>query len=122
MKTRQEIFDISATHLLSQGVKSVTVNYGRATTACLYRGPGELQCAIGVLIPDTLYQPGMEEQTIQSMFVLFPREMASSGLNVEDEDLLRDLQIIHDECLVAEWKVLLKDLAERYDLKTEVVS
>jgi len=48
--TRQEAYDIVRRHLLTQMKVSCS-----ETGACKYRGPDGLKCAIGALIPDSLY-------------------------------------------------------------------
>lgn len=63
MRTNQEIFDIAATHLLTQNKQSTAIrldSYGRSQTVCLYRGPNGLMCGIGPFIPDEKYTPEME--------------------------------------------------------------
>ena len=50
MQTRQEIFEIVAKHLFSQGQRALN-----SLGSCSYRGHG-LKCAVGVLIPDDEYR------------------------------------------------------------------
>lgn len=52
----QESFDFAAEYVFRQGEQSFE------TTACLYRGPRGLKCAIGSLLPDSLYETGMEQK------------------------------------------------------------
>lgn len=55
MITGQELFDIIATHLITQTGLSIDER-GKY----LYRGPNGLKCAAGFLIPDEDYIPEME--------------------------------------------------------------
>lgn len=50
----QAVFNTVAEHLLRQGRKSLD-NF-----ACAYRGENGAKCAVGVVIPDTLYEPEIE--------------------------------------------------------------
>ncbi len=52
--TKQQTFNKVVRHLRRQGVQS------SRTGRCLYRGPDDTKCAVGCLIPDELYQLGME--------------------------------------------------------------
>lgn len=125
MKTDQEIFDITATHLLSQNEKSIIkspdTEHG-ITPACRYRGEGGLKCAIGPLIPDDLYSANMEGLSIHRLFGRFPTLMEKCGLNICNQSLLIELQNIHDDYKVEEWRVLLWRLAtaNRLDPKVTV--
>lgn len=49
--TAQQVFDRTATHLLTQGEKSVDPN-----DVCAYRGSHGRRCAAGIWIPDGTYR------------------------------------------------------------------
>lgn len=59
---------------------------------CYYRGPNGSKCAVGCLIPDSVYRPEMENNTLESL-----RE---AGLlvvsNEQTESFLEDAQSLHD--------------------------
>ena len=103
----QEIFYKVVTHLLTQNKRSEG-----ADNVCMYRNPDGLMCAVGVLIPDDVYDSGMEG-------ICFP-----SVLNSWDKlDFLRDasylladLQVIHDGSPVNEWPSELNLLAKDFGL------
>lgn len=61
---------------------------------CMYRGSAGTACAVGCLIPDTLYQPYMEEQRVWNIVT------ESSGLaylfNPDIVFVLTTLQVCHD--------------------------
>ncbi len=122
MKTQQEIFDIAATHLLRQNSKSARHSSNSHSVACLYRGRGDLKCAIGIFIPDDLYDKDMEQKDVNVLFQEFPEALAACGLDVSEKKLLRGLQSIHDQHPVREWRARLSQLARRLKLDDGVLS
>jgi hypothetical protein len=125
--TPQEIFDTVATHLFTQGERAgIFVDEDDDSGPefeCRYRTPHGAKCAVGVLLPDEVYDPAMEGCSVlgicDSSFQV-PSWIASTP------NLLRDLQQVHDEPL--SWyndKSMLDDLrivAERYDLDVGVLT
>lgn len=105
----QEIFDKVATHLATQGKKSLGPMGG-----CLYRSPDGCMCAVGCLITDEAYQESMEGWCVSE--VGFRNAIEQSGIEytVENLRLLSSLQSIHDVNEVAEWKTKLFRLAETF--------
>ncbi len=91
--TPQEIFDKVAKHLFTQGCRSAELDED-TDSACLYRGPEGRMCAVGVLIPDELYNTDMEYMNaaylIGNVGSPFPAWMKAN------ENLLHSLQISHD--------------------------
>lgn len=65
---------------------------------CLFRGPNGTKCAVGVLIPDDIYDPAMddpqEHSTIPHLLRNFPK--AKELLRGISGDFLKDLQFAHD--------------------------
>jgi len=53
--TAQTIFDTVVDHLFTQGRPAVAGN-----GFCAYRGANGAKCAVGILIPDDLYDPKMD--------------------------------------------------------------
>lgn len=108
--TKQEIFDTVARHLATQGrqaVREVTPeDNGLPISTCQYRTPDGLKCAVGAIMPDSIYTPDMEGNSVQTLVMLaqdsadpenpFWDVLESSG------DLLKDLQLIHDSSF--NWK------------------
>jgi hypothetical protein len=133
---KQRIFNKVAKHLLKQGVKCQT---NRGT--CRYRGSEGKTCAIGCLIPDSLYDPQIENMGIHVAFnyaapyegliapLVKPRAGtrkrvlmdilagATGASTAEHYYFLRQLQSVHDGYEPDEWRGELKDLADKYDLK-----
>ncbi len=91
MISRQEAFDKVWRHfVVEKGPPSAGLRDG--TSVCLYRGSGGRRCAIGVLVPDELYDPEWEETTIT------PRILALTGLDPDaDLTFARELQRCHDD-------------------------
>jgi hypothetical protein len=103
--TKQEIFDQVANHLLTQMQKSE--NIGRK---CMYRNYSGLKCAAGCLISDEEYEERFEGC---SWYKLIEREQISKY----HERLIQELQDIHDNYEVCDWKDELKYLANKRNLK-----
>ena len=87
----QEIFDTVATHLLKQGRRAVNPDIPEM---CHYRGAGGTACAVGVLIPDEVYDPMMEGRTVIGL-------LSHPGFKLprwlwNNETLLIELQDVHD--------------------------
>ena len=98
--TEQEIFDQAVKHLLTQNAVSTG-----SDGSCKYRGDNGLICAAGCFISDDEYGPEMEGKNWGSL--------STPQKHIE---LISDLQIIHDDCLVEDWESELVDLAKGYDL------
>ncbi len=110
--TNREIFDRVKAHLLKQGRRSLLPG---SNYRCAYRGEGGLSCAIGCLISDEAYSPYLENKATNDTPVL--QALINSGLNNEEAltlNLLRDLQIIHDQEMVGDWPYHLDKLERDY--------
>lgn len=119
--TKQEIFEKIATHLLTQNKKSMTtfpITKVRDGQICAYRGDNNTKCAVGLLIPDEIYNENMEKKNVQELLEEFP--LALSHLKLEEDDkrifLLIDMQSIHDNIEPYEWKSSLQKYAVKYNL------
>lgn len=89
----QEIFDTVAKHLFKQGCRSKELDDDLDST-CLYRGPDGRMCAVGVLIPDSLYKVDMEYQNIT--YLIGKAGSPLPGWMRANESLLQLLQASHD--------------------------
>lgn len=83
--TRQETFDIVVAALIQQGRPSVS------SEGCMYRGDGDLKCAVGHLIPDDKYTPYFEGLSCLSENLRIILHDAGHDL-----DIVSDLQYAHD--------------------------
>jgi len=132
--TAQEIFDEVATHLAKQKVQSAKRNEARGDHSCLYRGPNSTKCAFGIFIPDELYSEALETTTVSTLMACARNKRKNSvnygysaplrnAMTTEliavlepldvHEDLLRQLQKIHDaETGPAFWGLQLAELAK----------
>ena len=91
LPSSQEIFNLVVEHLFKQGRPAYDGVQG-----CMYRTHDGLRCAVGVLIPDDLYDKAFESN--QSNFVIQKLLDADLADWREHEDLLMRLQSIHDHC------------------------
>lgn len=124
---RQEVFNKVYTHLLKQNAKSRMVDsFGNELHTCAYRGKDGMMCAVGCLIPDELYSPGMEMGSIagQGSQANLVREVLGKlgfacdlGNFAGDLYFLSGLQNIHDRNDVKYWKSLLEKFAISYKLE-----
>jgi hypothetical protein len=89
LPSAQEVFDIVVNHLFTQGRPAHDGVQG-----CMYRAPDGLRCAVGVLIPDDLYDPEFETNSADKVI----HDLFKSGLADwrEHEKLLLALQDAHD--------------------------
>lgn len=116
----QEAFDLATRHLLTQKQRSATPRPG-SKDRCLYRAPDGCKCAVGALIPDDIYEPGMDDgdsgiDDVISRFPVIKELFANVSMN-----LLAELQNIHDDTPPRLWAEELRHLASEYGLNTEVL-
>lgn len=114
--TDQEIYDKVAIHLLTQNKRS-QINYGDGTR-CVYKSPNGLMCAMGILIPDELYNETMEGENINNNSAV----QDAIGLRSNQTKLANILQRCHDYVHPADWKKVLIESGEIFNLNTEIVS
>jgi hypothetical protein len=93
----QEIYDKVATHLRTQGRPS------KKAQACFYRGPNDLQCAIGCLVDDETGKRWDEIDGETRISHIIKRHAEGEFLLPEDMEpeegveFLDRLQFVHDE-------------------------
>ena len=91
LPSAQEVFDLVVEHLFKQGRPAYDGNQG-----CRYRTHDGLRCAVGVLIPDDLYDPAFETNIAATVIQeLFDADLADWR---EHKYLLNALQLAHDKC------------------------
>lgn len=119
MSNLQSLFDKVATHLLTQGKQSAVQNE-TGETQCLYRGPDGTKCAAGCLIPDALYSDALECKTV----VCIPESIqAAMGITCAiEENLVWNLQQMHDHRPPSLWKERLLGVALTFNLDPSVVT
>ncbi|ANS05323.1 hypothetical protein [uncultured Mediterranean phage] len=129
--TLQQLFNRVGKHLLTQLQQSTNPHEDQpGKTVCLYRNRSGLQCAIGCLIPDTHYHPGMEDRPVRSLLddPAGPTlDAARLAHNIQDlSRLLSSLQTAHDGALANRrpsyyrkvWSGDLATIARRQNLST----
>lgn len=104
--TGQEIFDAVAIHLLTQKRKSVGAN-----GVCRYRWHG-LRCAIGCLIPDAQYTPGLEHCSGPHNYSV----RVAAGILDNQVPLVAALQNVHDVGFASCWPSRLRQVSSDFRL------
>ena len=107
----QELFDFIVGRVIAQGEPSVL------NGTCQYRAPGGLKCAVGHIIPDSLYRKSMEGANLT--------HIVNKDLGLTCYHMLLDLQKAHDNAgdahdnddFVADFTNRAKDVAHIYELK-----
>lgn len=88
--TAQELFNTVVLHMRKQGRQSNTAGPG---SSCRYRSPEGMKCAVGCLIPDEVYNQGIEGRSVNSAAVM----MLLMDLHLQEhKSLLISLQGAHD--------------------------
>lgn len=103
--THMEVFQFIEHHLLTQDAKSIGFEKG----ICYYRGDNDLKCAAGCLISDGEYTPKFETNNWSTL-------VRQRLVPAAHSELIRELQLIHDDVPVDSWKhhldLLRKDIEE----------
>lgn len=107
--TDQELFDKVAAHLRTQNAKAMN-----ADCQCMYRAPDGKRCAAGCLILDEHYAPNIEGLAITGNLVW--ARLSASGVADAQAQLVQELQIVHDNCQIDQWKSELARVAGRHNL------
>lgn len=103
--TAQQVFDQVVTHLREQGQRSLG-----SGGDCSYRGNFGLMCAAGCLIADAEYDSYFDTACDTS----WERHVERGNFPPDHRDLIKSLQVIHDETDPEDWERDFKDLA-RYE-------
>ena len=102
--SRQEMYDLMMAHLRNQKVRSET------KSGCMYRGPNGLKCAIGALIPDSMYNEKMEGRSPEFLYENFKK----LRIRKKDIDFLNDMQELHDTFLGSDrFEIEAKNIADK---------
>jgi hypothetical protein len=120
----QQLFDIAAPALLAQNARSersndITDIDGEITEViCAYRGKDGLKCAIGHIIPDSIYQEKMEGRAVLELYTTYAdfRTLISDEWDNELLTFLDKLQSVHDNYEPQKWRSALSDLACDFNL------
>lgn len=107
----QEVFDWISYNLLRQNAHSMVAGLG---LGCAYRGYNNTKCAVGWLMSDDEYSPDFEGHG-------WSRLVASYKLSRKHLNIINELQYVHDDCRITEWKLKLIDVACRYKLNYNII-
>jgi len=122
MLTKQATFNKVYKFLVAQGRPA----FDKATNQCRYRhklrNGKVLKCAVGCLIPNHMYNPGMENRGCESVFRIFPEVRNKLGL---PSHFYVQLQQEHDAWVghrsLREFKAGMKKIAVCNDLDPSIV-
>lgn len=97
MLTKQEIFNIAWTGLKAQGFRKALNSNGD----CVYRARNGTRCAVGMVLPDHLYEWEMDNQEVGGTGVInlvknFPKVRKLFGGSKDMLNFLSALQGCHD--------------------------
>ena len=95
----------------------------------MFRSPSGLQCAVGCLIPKDMYKRGLENVGPDSFVKGIPLEFnglafkigKKVGLQKVHLQLLLDLQGVHDDEEVKDWRNVLRFVARKHRLNQKVL-
>ena len=90
----QEIVNKVWDHFITMGQPKSVNRITSRGPFCVYRDPDGNKCAVGVLIPDFLYEKEMEVGNISGVFRDFPN--VAKYLGEDNQILLSRLQNVHD--------------------------
>ena len=118
LTTDEEVFNYVKEFLLEQGEKSYSTKHG-----CAYRGEDNRKCAIGCLILDEFYdeefEGGLPNSNDGPKGYLIRDAIEKSLPNWQmNLDLLSNVQSIHDNYEVENWRYEFSRRSEKYYLFT----
>ena len=98
--TLQESFTFLCRHLIAASHPSMHLLEG-SSPLCQYRGKDGVKCAVGWLIPDDLYDSGMEAKVVTRLVKLYPDLLDIPSLRPWTLDMLELLQNYHDDAAIS---------------------
>lgn len=108
--TEQEVFTQVVTHMLTQNEKCQTKGENTNIMYCNYRNDKGLKCAAGCLISDDEYSNELEGGNWSAL-------VTCEKVPSTHEDLILELQQVHDQYKVKDWKLKLSLIAKQYGLE-----
>lgn len=115
----QIIFNKVSSHLLQQNEVSRLDD----SSCCAYRSSTGLKCAVGCLITDENYSPELEKALFSHSKIMTALE--KSGVKCSNDNLkklLGELQYMHDFRHPSGWKIILKEIAQKFNLNSEEIA
>lgn len=98
--THQSLFDYTYAAVMAQGVPSVEVHIaldGWQFIACRYRDDAGHKCAIGHVIADEDYRPGLEDMALATVISLPRPSLVALYRSFGETGFLGELQRAHDQ-------------------------
>lgn len=97
----QEILNTAYLGVAKQGKRAVTIAPHNDGETCRYRTDDGLKCAFGMLIPDELYNPILENITAESIlnptFDSYSTELGRTLTKEEEEQFFRPISDLYGE-------------------------
>lgn len=118
MLDKQGVLDKVVDYLSQENITKSQNNRGN----CLYRRSDGSRCFIGVLIPDDLYTPEMENRSVDDNIVFNVLTTVIDRTEV-DKYFLQALQCVHDYCspaLESNWLPLVKERLKVFAIKNNL--
>lgn len=113
----QQAFTTIVTHLAQQARRALSLPDTDTRPHCQYRGAEGRKCAIGVLIPDGLYDPEMDAGSGMRVDQILDRYPAVRKLlDGVSPLMLSELQQTHDKTDVGRWPGQVRRVAKTYEL------
>lgn len=114
--TPQEMFDTVVKHLFRQNRKAGSLD-GTDMFMCAYRDDQGGKCAVGCLIPDELYDQEIEGRNVGYHGVHQIMEKCIDDYSDKHYRILVELQEMHDDYEVEEWRPMMRSIAKRHSLR-----
>ncbi len=110
--TLQNVFDRAWKWFVVEGHPQ---SIEKGSTSCLYRGPKGAKCAIGICIPDKMYNKEMEGEAVDDLYESFPEVKKLFACKLKS---LMDFQQVHDadNYYKFEWKEVIEERLRKYGL------
>lgn len=109
-QTEQAVFEKAVVHLLTQNQKSV-----HDVDTCMYRSPDGLMCAVGIFIPDDVYDQKLERMSVNAVLERFGISEETGRVKTL---ILTQLQSLHDRNDPSLWFEGAELIARRWGLDT----
>jgi len=124
MRETQEIFETAVTNLLRQNAKC-----GEPNGVCYYKR-GDKHCGVGgTLLWNKILELYPDFEDLRSNFLAVHEEalepiLLLSEIDIDDRTImgmLADMQTVHDDNPVDDWRQMLVELGVKYDLNTDFI-
>jgi hypothetical protein len=116
LMNRQQLFDVMCAGLLKQNARSTAFDGLR----CQYRGDRGTKCAIGMLIPDAIYDRNLEFMGVKDLCERIgrtPEGARAANVLRAHLPLLMRMQDIHDSALPCDWRSAMREAAAAFNLR-----